>query len=707
MTSCLPSPSSSDLVDWPTYRGDEGRNCYSPLDQINTENVDQLEMTWTFHTGDAKSDNANSMQCNPLYTNGLLYIVSPRLKVFALDPATGKQEWVFDPQQGAGVSRGLSFWKDGNDARIFFTAKHFLYALDASTGTSIESFGEDGRVNLLAGLGRNEQEISLSVTSPGAIFEDLIILGSSLPDHYGSAPGHIRAYDVQTGEMEWIFHTIPQPGEFGYDTWSEDSYLYAGGSNCWAGISIDPDRGLAILGTGSPSFDFYGGTRIGMNLFGNCILALDARTGVRKWHYQVVHHDIWDYDIPSTPNLITVHHDGKDIDAVAQVTKFGFVFLLDRDTGKPLFPVEERPVPASDIPGEQTWPTQPFPVKPAPFVRQKIGEDDITDITPEDEALVKERIIGLRNGDLYHPPSLEGTLYAPGTLGGAEWSGAAYDPETGLLYVNANELPSILTIVKLDQVDGMKNMKEKFRQNMGAAKLTIPLISLGKRVYMQKNCPSCHGLDKQGLEPFPSLDSVKVKFRQREVVELITKGKGNMPAVAMADSVEIEALLAFLYEDSSRTGVINNEKVTEMNYGHTGWEKLRDSQGRPGIKPPWSTLTAIDMNTGDFAWQIPLGEWPGVPDSLQPTGTLTFGGGVVTKGGLLFIASTMDKKMRAFDKRTGRVLWEHLLPAGGFATPSVYEYQGTTYVVIAAGGRQGTEASDAVVAFSLPAEISD
>lgn len=592
---------------WQVYGGDAGQTRYSALDQINRSNVEHLEVAWTIETGDV----GPTIECNPIVVGRVMYLTSPLLKVIALDAATGEEHWRFDPFESYDgprywreVSRGLTYWSDGNEERIFLGAGPLLHAIDARTGKPISTFGSDGTIDLREGLGRPLDDTTMIITSPGAIYKDRIIVGANVSEAPGAAPGHIRAFDVRTGNLAWTFHTIPRPGEYGHDTWEGDSWQIAGGANAWAGFSVDTERGIVFAPTGSPTYDFYGGNRKGANLFGNTLLALDTATGERIWHFQAVHHDIWDYDLPAPPNLLRVAHDGRSRDAVAQVTKTGFVFLFDRETGEPLFPIEERPVPQSDVPGEAAWPTQPFPTRPPPFARQGIGSDDLTDRSPAAADYARERFERHRADGFFTPGSAEGTLMLPGFLGGAGWGGAAVDPSAGLLYVSASNFPSIL------------NLKE-----------------------------------------------------ETDVVE------GNPAFTASGDPHFV------------------------------------DEDGYPAIKPPWGTLTAIDLNVGEIVWQVPLGTYPKLAEAGHPpTGTLNLGGAIVTAGGLVFVGSTMDRMFRAFDSATGDVLWETELPTGGMALPATYEIDGKQYVVIAAGGGVGmrgarpveTPPGDSYVAFALP-----
>ena len=595
--------------NWISVGGDRGCMRYSSLDQINVENVSSLKIAWEYKTGELAEGKAKIMECTPLVIDGVMYISSGLLKVIALNAATGEEIWRFDPfksgppknrMQSGGVNRGVAYWSDGqpNGKRriLHGTSNGQLFSLDAKTGNLDPDFGDEGVKDLREDIKRDLSKLGYGPTSAPAILDNLIIMGFSCDEGPGpAAPGDVRAFDVRTGKQVWRFHTVPRPGEFGNETWKNDSWKNRGGANAWGGYSIDTKRGMVFAGLGSASYDFYGSDRKGKNLFANSTIALNGKTGERLWHFQTLHHDIWDHDIPIYPNLVTVTHDGKKIEAVAQVTKTGYVFLFDRQTGKPLFEVKETPVPKSTVEGEEAWPTQPIPVKPPPFCRTSMTKDDVTDIAPENRKHVLDQLEKLEYGPAYNPPSEKGTVVLPGFHGGATWSGASFDPETGILYVNSNNQPNVVTLSKA-------------------------------------------------------------------------------------------------------------KKESKQAYRATGYIKFLDQEGYPAIKPPWGQLSAIDLNEGKIVWQSVLGEYPelkahGVPQ----TGTENFGGTIVTTGGLVFIGGSRDEMFHAFDKKSGKLLWQTKLPGGGYATPSTYSVNGKQFVVIPAsgGGKLRTPAADSIVAFAI------
>ncbi|GAB3331168.1 hypothetical protein GCM10027299_36740 [Larkinella ripae] len=687
---------------WSIYKADAASTSYSALDQITLDNVGQLQLAWTFPFRDALPNaRAGSSECNPIIVDGVLYATSARHRVYALDASAGGQKWSFDPFDGGlggGVSRGVTYWEDGSDKRILVTGGDVLFALDARTGKPVPGFGKKGQVSMNVGLRDDPKTISVIPTSPGIVYQDLLIMGAEVSELYGAQPGYIRAYNIRTGKLVWTFHTIPLPGEPGYETWPKTAYTYAGGVNDWAGMSVDTQRGMVFLALGSPSYDFYGADRKGQNLYGNCVVALDAKTGKHIWHFQTVHHDLWDYDLPAPPNLVTVVRNGPDgrprkIDAVAQITKHGFVFVFNRETGEPLFPIEERKVPVSHLPGEEAWPTQPVPLKPKPFARQWMTEADLTAYSPAGHDSIVKKFRSMRYEGLFTPPDLKGTLMLPGTRGGAEWGGAAYDPGTSLLYVKSNDSPEIQSMQK---VDPEKEARDQ------------TVFDQGQSLYMTY-CVSCHGKDKNGDEPtYPSLIGLRNRMSREAALTKIKQGGGKMPAFASVVKGKEQAILSFLFDR-----VRNSSKVTKLETGQTqkGADKylnltayghFRDSKGHPALIPPWGTLSAINLNTGDYAWQVPLGNDPDLQEAGAPeTGLEGSAGPIVTAGGLVFISGTEDRKLKAFDKATGKLVWETTLPGIANATASTYVSGNRQFVALSVGGSKENPAGY-ILAFALP-----
>ena len=647
------------------YGGGASGQRYSPLKQINRANVNQLAIAWSFDTNDGTGD----AQTQPVVSDGVLYGVTPKHKLFALDAATGKQLWRFDSgMTGRGPNRGVMVWQAGKEKRILFAAQSFLYALDAANGQPIASFGANGHIDLREGLGREAEKVSIALTTPGVIYRDLVIVGGRMPEALPAAPGDIRAFDIRTGKLRWAFHTIPRPGEFGYATWPKDAWQYTGAANNWAGMALDEKRGIVFVPTGSAATDFYGADRQGDNLFSVTLLALNAATGKRLWHFQTVKHDLWDRDFPSPPTLVTVRHNGKLVDAVAQTTKSGFVYVFDRVTGKSLFPIEYKKYPASDVPGEITAKTQPLPLMPAPFSRQSLTEDLLTQRTPaaHDWAVAELRKMN-SNGQFVPIAVGKETIIFPGFDGGAEWGGSAFDPESGLLYVNANEMAWRMSLA------------ENLNSNSGG--------NSGRQIYL-RNCTTCHGDDLSGSPPqMPSLVNINAKFKADAITNIVKQGAGRMPAFPNLPPTELTTLVQFLLSGESKELTATAE-TNLPKYRFTGYRKFVDPDGYPAIAPPWGTLNAINLNTGEYAWKIPFGEYPELADQgMKETGSENYGGPVVTAGGLVFIAATnFDRKFRAFDKTTGKLLWETQLPFAGNATPTVYEAGGRQFVVVYANG---------------------
>lgn len=684
-------------ANWSSYRGNPHGTLYSTLDQINASNVSQLTQAWSFDTGEVFGESwaSSDMQSNPLAIDGMLYLVSPRGRLIKLDGATGRLVWAYDPAEGSPVntkqrSRGVSYWTDGKDQRIFLAFRQFLIAIDASSGKPVEGFGTRGRIDMLEGLGRDPNSISVSMSTPGAVVADMIVTGST-----GNAPGHIRAYDVRTGKMRWIFHTIPKPGEVGYETWPTDAWKTAMGANNWAGMAVDPARELVFVPLASGGMgdkDFYGADRTGDNLFANALVALDARTGKRVWHFQTVRHDLWDRDLPAAPTLITVQRDGKAIDAIAQITKSGLVYILDRATGESLYPIVEKPGFATDMPDETTAPTQPMPTIPAPFARQHLTKDLLTKRTPEAHAAVLEAFAKVRSRGPFDPPSLDGTIIFPGLDGGGEWGGAAFDPETGLLYVNSNEMAWVLKL-----------------------KPRPPAVAgPGSRALYENNCAACHGLNREGTPPeIPALANASDRLTAQEMQIIIQAGGGRMPAFKTLSLDQVNAIVQYIRTGRDvaavQKGSISKEEAAVGDtapYIFDGYNRFLDPDGYPAVAPPWGTLNAIDVNTGRYVWKRPFGEYPELAaQGMRDTGSENYGGGIVTKGGLLFIGATVfDNKFHAFDKRSGKLLWEATMPAAGNATPTTYLAAGKQFVVMPAGGGKNAKqkSGSTIVAFSLP-----
>ena len=654
-------------MGWAVYNGGKDGDHYSRLTQINRANVKKLRVAWRFDTGEK-----GGIQDNPLIVGRTLYAYTPTQKIVALDAATGAVRWKFDSGVGGTQpARGMAYWTDGRQGRILAGVMNFLYCLDAETGKPVASFGEAGRIDLRKGLGRDGgdgdfEHQSIVLTTPGILYKDLIIVGGRNPETHPAPPGDVRAFDVRTGKLRWSFHTIPHPGEPGYETWPAEAWKTAGAANNWAGMALDERRGIVYVPTGSAVFDFYGADRVGDDLYADTLLALDARTGKRLWHFQGVHHDIWDRDFPAAPALFSVQWDGRTVDGVAQTTKQGYLYLFDRVTGKPLFPIHEHPYPASTVAGEAASPTQPVPDTPEPYARQRLTEDMLTTRTPEAHAwAVKEFRTFTSNGQFVPLAVDRQTVVFPGFDGGAEWGGPAIDPEAGVLYVNATEMAWTGGLVAADQ---------------GA--------SLGAQVY-QGQCAVCHGQDRTGSPPaFPSLVDVTRRLTPEKIADVTRNGTARMPGFPGVDEGQMKALLHYLEAGEEGSGKELAGEYAQEQYTFTGYRKFLDPDGYPAIAPPWGTLNAIDLKTGKYLWKIPLGEYPALAENgMKNTGSENYGGPIVTAGGLVFIGATVyDRKFRAFDSGSGELLWETELPFAGVATPATYMVDGRQFVVIAASG---------------------
>jgi quinoprotein glucose dehydrogenase len=698
---------------WSIYKADAESSGYSGLKEINKKNVHQLKVAWIFSPDDAiEGSRFGSSECNPIIIDGIMYATSARHRVYAINATHGRQLWAFDPfngGKGGGVNRGVTYWEDGKDKRILFTGGDNLFALNTLTGKPISSFGKNGKISMNVGIRDDPDKISVKPTSPGIVYKDLIIIGNEVSELYGAQPGYVRAYNIRTGKLEWTFHTIPKPGEPGYETWPKDAWKYAGGANDWSGMSLDEKRGIVFLALGSPSYDFYGADRKGKNLYGNCMVALDAKTGKLIWYFQTIHHDLWDYDLPAPPNLVTVVRDGKKIDAIAQTSKVGFLYVLNRETGESLFPVEERKVPASDVPGEEAWPTQPFPLKPEPYSRQYMTVNDLTNFSPAAHDSLVKKFNGLRYEGLFTPPSTKGTLNLPGTIGGSEWGGAAYDPATGVLYIKSNDAPEIDLLQKIEP--GMKPLKQS---GYGG----------GRLIYMSY-CANCHKENRNGDEPvYPSLIGIQNRMTKDEILKKIKEGGRKMPPFSAIIKGNEEAVITFLFQaENKRLSQKENDLLeiqhnklshkdaknetgkndtTSMYLNVTAYAQFEDPDGHPAIKPPWGTLNAINLNTGEYEWKIPVGNEAELEEKgAAPTGSSSSPGPVVTAGGLVFLGGTEDRRFWAFDSETGKFLWQTTLTGVCSSTPCNYMSDGKQFIALSVAGDKEKPAGY-IIAFAIP-----
>lgn len=677
---------SPEFTDWEGYHGGDTRNHYSPLTQITPANVKNLKLAWVYASGGADTiHHTTQMQCNPIIIKGILYGVSAGSQAFALDAQSGREIWKTTIRENtpAMSSRGVAYYAPINhSAVVFFGFGSFLFALDASTGEPVKTFGDKGKINLVDGIKRPGADDYSVLNTPISIYKNTLIVGTRVSESASALLGDVRAFDASSGRLIWTFHTIPKPGEFGYKTWEKTNYTHVGGANSWMGMAVDSKRGIVYVPTGSAAFDFYGGNRKGDNLFANCLLALDIRTGKRLWHFQTVHHDIWDRDIPAPPNLFTMLHAGKKRDVVSILSKQGFMFVFDRVSGKPIFPIEERPFPASDVIGEKTSKTQPIPLWPLPFAKQTFTEKDVNEWA-SNKAEIITMLRASQTGQPFIPMSLnKKTVFFPGTDGGAQWGGAAVD-EKQVMYIPSKQNPVYSSLVPVDKT----------------------IENSGKSLYVQ-HCQSCHGVNREGNEDgtIPGVREAHKKYSEQLLTQILSKGRGRMPAFNFLSTAEKKAVLAYVQGlNVAVEGPFKKSNLDFSPFTSSGYTRWYDSQGYPVSRPPWGTLTAIEMNSGKHLWQVPLGEYPELTlKGIAPTGTDLYGGPAVTAGGLIFIAATKDEMFRAFDRQTGKIVWEAKLPAAGYSSPSIYAVGGVQYVVIACGGgKLKTKSGDRYVAFSL------
>lgn len=675
------SRDTQDASTWPTFGHDVSNSKFSSLTEIDTSNVARLQEVWRFED----NTEGGGVYFNPVMMDNRVIGLMPSNKLVAVDAATGKLLWEFAPDSSAipNWSKGMTY-HPGNPDRIFLISGGTLYAINANSGTVISEFGDNGRVDFYAGLDVADSmrsRVPVSSNAPGVVYNDLFIVGCKVPDELPSTSGDIRAFNINTGKLEWVFHVIPKPGEYGADTWGDNARQRNGGANCWGGMALDDERGIVFVPTASPSFDFYGADRPGQNLFANCLLALDAKTGRRIWHFQTTHHDLWDRDNGSPPNLVTVNRNGKEIDAVALVTKMGYLFLFDRETGESLFGVNEVAVDTvSSMPGEKPWPTQPIPVNP-PFARQGYDEK----LFGRSSAWIKGEIAKNKyKTGIYEPPSLEGSVILPTAHGGSNWGGAAVNPKTHRLFVNATDIPWILKLTDLKEIRAANQ--------------------LNPEILFRTYCSNCHGADRKGTGIGPDLTTRVKRYKSAQIESILMKGAPPMPSFKFLSEQQIAAIVAYV-RDTVVQQSFETASIPENNepYGFNGYNFYLDPEGHPAIAPPFGTMTALDLNTGDIVWQVPLGEDPkfkamGIPNS----GMFNRGGAIATAGGLIFIGATGDNKFRAFDQQSGKVLWEYQLPGMASSIPSTYAVGGRQYVVVSVNAGQKNNFKGGYIAFAIP-----
>ncbi|MEZ5284898.1 MAG: PQQ-binding-like beta-propeller repeat protein [Vicinamibacterales bacterium] len=719
-------------VNWADFGGTPDNARHVALSQIDKSNLDRLGVAWSYPTQDT-----TAYVFNPVVVDNVAYVLARNDSLVALDASTGREIWIHENLKGI-APRGINYWEsaDRSDRRLLFQMNSYLQAIDARTGKSILTFGTDGAVNLREGLRRDPAAlVKVQSSNPGKVYENLIILGSAAGENYLAPPGDIRAYDVVSGRLVWQFHTVPHPGEFGYDTWPKDAWTYVGGANTWGELSIDAERGIVYIPTGSPTYDYYGADRIGANLFGTSLVALDARSGKRLWHFQMVHHDLWDYDNTAAPQLATIVHEGRRRDIVAQAGKTGFLYVFDRVTGEPIWPIEEKPFPASDVPGEKAWPTQPIPTAPPPFARQSLTVADVNPyiLTARQRTEWQARIGSARTDGLFVPPSLlRETVAIPGAQGGANWGTTAADPARGIVYVLSINVPSIYKLSAEEPKPG------------APINATPAQVVAGRGIY-QARCQSCHRADLRGGGSYPTLDDITGRIGAVAVREKITGGGPGMPSFDDFDDEQLTSLIGYLANPSSvpsadvadlppdlppgpvvaSGGAPGGRSVPEGRAGGmVGPDyprgipvpeiRMYTGYGMNGtiVKPPYSTLTAYDLNTGTIKWQVPAGgdDLRGASEGAKDTGYIRQRTGIITTPtGLLFQAGS-DLKLRVYDADTGTVLWTAPLPAGSRGIPAMYEANGRQFFLVNATSIQGNAAGlppppgsrPGYVAFALP-----
>lgn len=739
---CLPlAIGQKSHTTWSDYGGGPDNSKYVSFNQITKANVAKLAVAWSYPTRDS-----NSYAFNPVVVGNTMYVLARGSSLVALNATTGKEIWVQEDLPGISF-RGINYWesKDHKDRRLIFQINHYLEELDATTGKSILTFGNNGLVDLRDGLGRDPSSVArIKTDTPGKVFENLIMLGSATGENYMSPPGDLRAYNVITGKLAWIFHTVPHPGEPGYETWPKDAWKYAGGTNTWGELTLDEKNGIAYFPTGSPTFDLYGADRIGKDLYADCLLAINARTGKLVWYFQDVHHDLWDYDLTSAPQLITIRHNGKLIDAVAQAGKDGFLYVFDRRTGQPIWPIDEKPVPKSDVPGEQTWPTQPFPTEPPPFGRQKFTTADLDPLlmTDAERATWKARLAKADNKGLFTPPSIHNeTVEMPGAFGGANFGDTSSNPPKGLVYVLSDDFPAIVPAIRSTPFGGT-----------GGGGMSGPAL-------YRNNCQSCHGANRVGAGEVPPLTGITSRLNKDDFKRFVATGRGDMPAFPQFGSAQLDQLFAYFEKFDQNSGSLYAPMGPTKELGGpvvgsggapggliVDYARAEQAAKFPGnfagppypagvqaptrmysdygldfpyiIKAPWSSLTAYDLNKGTIQWQIPVGEDAvAAAEGGRDTGVIRGANHrsiVVTSTGLLFV-NCADGILRAYDAATGKVLWAYKLPAGTQGIPAMYEEKGREYLVVGAttgtttgrGGSFGQVVNDdiakrAYIAFALP-----